>query len=250
MIGQTWVENFASDSFVASFHRLCKRVNTLARIVWFLLCANMLVACHSPANNVEADEGAFYLRLGGDLYRVPFEFKPLVTEYPSDALESELAKGRGTQADPIDSELFSFRPYPRTDSQRRVPVARILASRNWSNKTKDADWPSPGASIESFELEFISAGFNDPGSDFREYSFSATTKFDDGIVQQSPFKCRGHDRYGEGPQWEALSGCGINIRLSESARLSLRIQPGHDFEKIERDFRASFAAARCMKLEQ
>lgn len=71
----------------------------------------MLAACQQQASNVQAGEGAFYLRLGEELYHVPFEFKPLVTKYASDALKSELAKGRGTRKNPIDSELFSFQPY-------------------------------------------------------------------------------------------------------------------------------------------
>lgn len=221
-------------------------MNLSLRSVLCLVVASMVAGCEPQASNLETDKQVIFVRLGGEIYRVPFEFKPLLTEYTSNAVRAEVAKGRGTQANPIDSELFSFRPYPRTDSQKRVPVARIIAPRNSPDEAKKANWPSPGASIESFELEFVSSGFDDPASDFREYGFSATTKFDDGTVQQSPLECRGHDRYGQDPQWGALSGCGINIRLSENARLSLRIQPGHDFEKIERDFRASFAATRDM----
>lgn len=209
----------------------------------------MIAACQPQANNVQAGEGAFYLRLGEELYHVPFEFKPLVTEYASDALKSELAKGRGTQKNPIDSELFSFQPYTPEGGQGIAPVARIKSKRFWGEGEGNQSWPGPSASIISFTVEAISADLNDPGSDFREYNFLATTTYDDGVVQKSPLKCRGHDLYGQDPQL-GLYNCRMYIRFSESALLTIRIDPGRDFTKIERDFRASFEAAGDMNMEQ
>lgn len=220
-----------------------------SRFVWCFLWVTMLAACQPQTNNVEPGEGAFYLRLGGTLYRVPFKLKPLITEYHPDALKSELAKGRGTRTNPIDSELFSFRPYTLESGQGIAPVARIKSKRFWGEGKGSQAWPKANASIESFAVEATGADLNDPGSDFRRYNFLVTTTYDDGTLQESPLRCRGHDLYGQDPQW-GLSNCRMYVRLSESARLSLRIEPGRDFEKIERDFRASFDAVRDMNMEQ